>query len=133
SAKAAACARENRRAGTAAPRAMMRATAASDRRCFGHALEIGEIGRPILWTNDATGIRYELVPGAIRERRGVTCREFTMGAADARGRSSNSGLACQVQPGVWRRVGDRQPRQRQANLRRRLCRIVAERENSLVR
>lgn len=72
-----------------------------DRRCFGHALEIGEAGRPILWTNESTGIRYEIVPGAVRERRGATCREFTMAAADARSRSSNSGLACQVQPGVW--------------------------------
>jgi len=72
-----------------------------DRHCFGHALELGEIGQRILWTNESTGVRYELVPGAVLERQGVTCREFTMTAADARGRSSSKGRACQVRPGVW--------------------------------
>jgi len=73
-----------------------------DRGCFGHAMEIGEAGKPVVWTNEANGVRYELVPGASRNRNGVSCREFTMAAvADGRGRSSKSALACQSQPGVW--------------------------------
>ncbi|HEX6993962.1 MAG TPA: RT0821/Lpp0805 family surface protein [Gammaproteobacteria bacterium] len=72
-----------------------------DRRCFGHALEIGEAGKPVVWTNESTGVRYELVPGASRTRDGAECREFTMAALDGRARSSRTGLACQAQPGVW--------------------------------
>ena len=71
-----------------------------DRGCFGHAMEIGEAGKPVIWTNESTGVRYELVPGASRERNGVACREFTM-AGDGRGRASKKGLACHTQPGVW--------------------------------
>jgi surface antigen len=71
-----------------------------DRGCFGHAMEIGVAGKPVVWTNESTGVRYELVPGATRERNGVPCREFQMGT-DGHGRSTKSGLACQKQPGVW--------------------------------
>ena len=72
-----------------------------DRHCFGHALDIGEAGRPVVWMNESTGVRYELVPGASRTRNGAACREFRMTALDGRARSSRSGLACRVQPGVW--------------------------------
>ena len=72
-----------------------------DRGCFGHALDIGEAGKPVIWTNESTGVRYELVPGASRARNGDGCREFRMAAVEGRQRSSRSGLACQAQPGVW--------------------------------
>ena len=72
-----------------------------DRHCFGHALDIGEAGRPVVWMNESTGVRYELVPGASRTRNDAACREFRMTALDGRARSSRSGLACRVQPGVW--------------------------------
>jgi len=73
----------------------------ADRSCFGHALELGEAGRPVIWTNESTGVRYELAPGADRERNGASCREYTMIAVAGRERSSRRGLACQSQPGVW--------------------------------
>ncbi|MBN1240085.1 MAG: glycine zipper 2TM domain-containing protein, partial [Gammaproteobacteria bacterium] len=73
----------------------------ADRSCIGHALEIGEQGRPVIWTNDSTGVRYELSPGADVRRDGASCREFTMVAVDGRRRSSENGVACQPQPGVW--------------------------------
>jgi surface antigen len=72
-----------------------------DRDCFGHALEIGEPGRAVIWTNASTGVRYELSPGADRERNGTPCREFTMVAVAGKEKSSRRGLACQSQPGVW--------------------------------
>jgi surface antigen len=72
-----------------------------DRSCFGHALEIGEAGRPVMWTNESTGVRYELSPGRGRDRNGATCREFRMVAVAGRQKSSRRGLACQAQPGVW--------------------------------
>lgn len=73
----------------------------ADRSCFGHALEIGVAGRPVLWTNAATGVRYELSPGADRRRNGITCREFDIVAVAGREKSSKAGLACEAQPGVW--------------------------------
>ncbi len=72
-----------------------------DRSCVGHALELGEAGRPVSWTNETTGVRYELSPGADVHRRGTICREYTMVAVDGRRKSSRHGLACQSQSGVW--------------------------------
>jgi surface antigen len=72
-----------------------------DRSCFGHALEIGEAGRPVMWTNESTGVRYELSPGADRDRDGAACREFRIVAVEGRHRSSRRGLACQSARGVW--------------------------------
>src|SRR5690606_407453 len=50
----------------------------ADRGCLGHALEIGEAGRRVTWKNDAAGVRYEMLPGAIFQRAGAGCREFTL-------------------------------------------------------
>ena len=72
-----------------------------DRGCFGHALEIGEAGRPVIWTNESTGVRYEMAPGADRQRDGAACREFTLVAVVGAERSTRRGLACQSQPGAW--------------------------------
>lgn len=73
----------------------------SDRACIGHALELGKSGERVLWTNESTGVDYELVPGAERNRDGTACREFTLAAAAGGERSSRPGVACQAQTGVW--------------------------------
>src|SRR5262250_2149048 len=36
---------------------------AGDRGCIGHALEMGTVGRTVIWANSATGLRYEVTPG----------------------------------------------------------------------
>jgi surface antigen len=71
----------------------------ADRGCFGHALELGRPGRVVVWTHDT--VRYELLPGANRERHGTVCREFTMTTISGRQRSSRAGLACRTQVGGW--------------------------------
>ena len=73
----------------------------ADRGCFGHALEIGEVGRTVVWTNASTGVRYELSPRGGHERNGMVCRDFTLATVAAGKKSSSTGLACQSQPGVW--------------------------------
>lgn len=73
----------------------------ADRGCFGHALEVGKSGQRVTWANESTGVRYEMVPGAERDRNGAPCRDFTLVAVDGRERSSREGVACQSQPGVW--------------------------------
>ena len=72
-----------------------------DRACIGHALELGKSGERVLWTNESTGVDYELVPGTERERDGAACREFTLAAAAGGERSSRPGVACQSKPGIW--------------------------------
>ena len=74
----------------------------ADRGCFGHALEIGQMGQQISWTNEANGLRYELSPGADRPRGTQACREYTLVTRTTRSdRTSHTGLACQSSPGVW--------------------------------
>jgi len=73
----------------------------ADRGCFGHALEVGKTGQAVSWTNDATGVRYEMVPGADRNRNDDTCREFTLRAYRDTRQFSEQGMACESQPGVW--------------------------------
>lgn len=74
----------------------------ADRSCFGHALEIGQVGQRITWTNEATGLRYELSPGADRPRGTTACREYTLVTRTSRSdRTSHTGVACQSSPGAW--------------------------------
>ena len=72
-----------------------------DRDCIGHALDIGERGRTVVWTNETSGVRYELAPGADSSRNGTPCRDFTLAVKRGAESSSQHGLACQSQPGVW--------------------------------
>ena len=72
---------------------------AADQACFGHALELGESGQTVQWTNDSA--TYRMIPGADRERDGSACREFTLHAAVDSEQSVRQGLACQSERGVW--------------------------------
>ena len=72
-----------------------------DRDCVGHALEIGSPGQHVIWTNEVTGVRYELAPGADRIRNGSVCREFALAAAARGEQASRRGLACRSRAGVW--------------------------------
>ena len=76
----------------------------ADEGCIGHALELGESGRPVSWTNDDTGVSYQVVPGATRDRDGSTCREFTFTAVNGSEKSKREGLGCESEPGVWQIV-----------------------------
>ena len=73
----------------------------ADRGCLGHALEVGESGQRVTWTNESTGLRYEMVPGADRKLNGAACREFSLLATSGAERSSRQAIGCQSQPGVW--------------------------------
>lgn len=73
----------------------------ADRACMGHALEVGSAGQRVTWTNNTTGVRYELVPGDGRQAGGAACREFTLTAAAGEERSSERAVACQSGAGVW--------------------------------
>jgi surface antigen len=72
-----------------------------DRACMGQALELGTSGRRVAWTNEATGVRYELVPADGRRGDGPVCREFMLVTVAGSDRRSSDGRACQSSPGVW--------------------------------
>jgi surface antigen len=76
----------------------------ADEACIGHALELGEAGQPVNWSNEETGVSYQVVPGATRTRDGAHCREFTFTAVADSERSSRQGLGCESDAGVWQIV-----------------------------
>jgi surface antigen len=76
----------------------------ADEACLGHALELAETGQSVSWTNESTGVAYQVIPGADRERDGVACREFSLMAVADSDRSRRQGLACQSERGVWQVV-----------------------------
>jgi surface antigen len=73
----------------------------ADRGCVGHALEIAQPGQRVTWTNAAVGQRYELTPGGASARNGASCRDYTLVTIAGKQRSTQTGVACQSQPGVW--------------------------------
>ena len=74
---------------------------ARDRGCLGHALELGASGKKVSWTNDETGVLYELVPGSGDRRNGVVCRNFVLNSIIDGRRYSRRATACQKQSHVW--------------------------------
>jgi surface antigen len=76
----------------------------ADEACVGHALELAEPGQPVRWTNEVTGVAYQVVPGTERRRDGSACREFTFTAISGSHRSSRRGLGCESEPGAWQIV-----------------------------
>jgi surface antigen len=72
-----------------------------DRACMGQALELGASGRRVAWTNESSGVRYELVPGDGRRDSGPVCRDFRMAAVQGSERRESNARACQTRPGVW--------------------------------
>lgn len=77
----------------------------ADRACIGHALELGEIGRSVRWSNDRSGVDYLLTPVALRSEDPKNCRRFSLKATvDGKARTSN-GRACRASDGTWKMTG----------------------------
>jgi len=72
-----------------------------DKGCFGHALEVGQAGQPVRWTNESTYVRYEMIPGDRSSDSGDGCREFELRASGGDGSSYRSGVACRTDDGIW--------------------------------
>ena len=72
-----------------------------DKSCFGHALEVGTAGQPVKWTNDSTGVAYEMIPGDQNDDYGDGCRDYGLRATSGDGFSYRSGVACRTESGVW--------------------------------
>ncbi len=73
----------------------------ADRGCVAHALEIGEVGRRVAWTNAGTGVTYVLVPDAGKKSKNKSCRGFVLTATRGGKKEQRRGNACQSAAGRW--------------------------------
>ena len=74
----------------------------ADRACIGHALELAEIGRPVHWNNERSGVDYLLTPAALEAADPKNCRRFNLKATlDGKARTSK-GRACRAEDGTWK-------------------------------
>lgn len=72
-----------------------------DRACMGHALELMGDGRPVTWTNPATGVNYRLTPLKGYEAAGRPCRDFTTRVRSGQKSETVRGTACRRSDGAW--------------------------------
>lgn len=73
----------------------------ADRACIGHALELGEIGHPVRWSNELSDVDYLLTPAALKAEDPKNCRRFSLQATlDGKARTSH-GRACRAEDGTW--------------------------------
>ena len=75
-----------------------------DRACLGQGLELGASGRRVAWTNETSGVRYELVPADGQRGSGPVCRDFRLTTVKGAARHDGDARACQTRPGVWELV-----------------------------
>lgn len=69
-----------------------------DRACIGHSLELGRVGRPVVWVNPRSRVAWRLVPLRDVSRN---CREFEV-RRNYRGRlSDRTVVACRRDRGYW--------------------------------
>lgn len=69
-----------------------------DRACIGHSLELGRIGRPVVWVNARSRVAWRVVPLRDVSRQ---CREFEV-RRTYRGRvSDRTVVACRRDRGYW--------------------------------
>jgi surface antigen len=69
-----------------------------DRACIGHSLELGRIGRPVVWVNPHSRVAWRVVPLRDVSR---DCREFEV-RRNYRGRvSDRTVVACRRDRGYW--------------------------------
>jgi surface antigen len=70
----------------------------TDQACIGHALELGQDGRPVVWTNPQTRVAYNLMP---LRGDGGNCRNFKLDAMRDGKSESVTRRACRTADGVW--------------------------------
>lgn len=74
-----------------------------DRGCMGHALELSGEKKPVRWTNEKTGVNYQLTPTRNFQQGNLPCREFTTTASKAGQKPAApiKGVACRKGSGEW--------------------------------
>jgi surface antigen len=73
----------------------------TDRSCAGYALELAGPGQTVAWTNQNTGIAYQLTPTRGNEDAADGCRRFRLVATGGFGLSEGRAVACVSTDGTW--------------------------------
>lgn len=75
----------------------------ADRACMGHSLELAGLKKTVVWTNEATGVRYRVTPTRNFNEGRQACREFTTELAGKGLRKADkvTGIACRRGNGEW--------------------------------
>lgn len=79
----------------------------ADRACFGHALELARDNKRVVWSNEDTGVYYQLTPLAGFKQNGNNCREFVAKTTYKNKSSEQHGKACREEDGEWRVIDQR--------------------------
>ena len=74
----------------------------ADRACVGHALELGQIGKSIRWSNERTNVSYLLTPMALAAGDSKNCRRFSLKASSGKKEQKSNGRACRDSSGTWK-------------------------------
>lgn len=73
----------------------------ADRACMGHALELAGRSNTVVWTNQTTGVTYQLTPTRNINHAKSPCREFRTVVSSGRNRDTLTGTACRHGNGQW--------------------------------
>ncbi len=73
----------------------------SDRACVGHALELTDGGRPVMWENPTTRATFVLTPLSTFTRGDAPCREFSLEVRAEGQRDVGRQQACRAKDGRW--------------------------------
>jgi surface antigen len=76
-----------------------------DRACVGHALELTEGGRPVMWDNPATRTTFILTPQSSYMRGDTPCRQFSLEVRSEGKSDVSQQRACRSREGNWQMVG----------------------------
>lgn len=74
----------------------------ADRACFGHALELARDNKRVVWSNEETGVNYQLTPLAGFKQNGKNCRAFVTKTTFKNKSNEQHGKACREEDGEWR-------------------------------
>ncbi|OAI49277.1 hypothetical protein AYO45_02925 [Gammaproteobacteria bacterium SCGC AG-212-F23] len=78
----------------------------ADRARLNSALETNNVGQPAYWTNQKTGVSYDVVPTRnVNVEGNQYCREYRTTANIAGKRQQVYGTACRQPDGSWQAVG----------------------------
>ena len=73
----------------------------ADRACMGHALELAGERNTVVWTNQATGVTYQLTPTRNLGDAQRPCREFTTQVSAGNRKNAIKEIACRRGEGEW--------------------------------
>ena len=76
-----------------------------DRACMGHALELAEGGRPVMWSHEDKQTTYILTPLQVFQSNERSCRNFSLEVRVSGRTDVSNQKACRGAAGKWELLG----------------------------